>query len=150
MDLEVSICVCCDREFTPPKQQVMCEGCWWSGDYLAMQMAGLIEVLTIGTDGMPWYAEHTGGGRFWLICYLHGYPEDRDDDYGPVLVLTGEEGPLSGADTVRDVEAAGRWHLGYYLTSGDLLDGDSQSYYPHTEELPMKVREIMRERSGAR
>ena len=111
---------------------------WYSGTVLADTMAGFIETLSTVTEE-NWTPDHTGGGCFWIACYL------SDELWnGIYLAVTGSEGPLLGDDTVANVEQnEDGWIIGVY----DGTDYDQcviRCDGPYaTEELPLKARDLI-------
>lgn len=121
----------------------ICRGCWYSGAMLAENMAPVIKVLEAAT-GSRWYAEHTGGGCFWLRTWVHhpfAYPKDEDETE-PYIVITAWGDVLSGDSTPE--EARDQWLVGTYPT-GWAGQGEDGEYFEDVadERLPMLVRELI-------
>lgn len=117
-----------------------CRECYYNGQVLAHNFAGAIRTLEVAT-GTVWYAEHTGGGCFWLCTRPDG--GDRfegmfDEAIIPMICVTEADGPMSGTATIADMDRAG-WMIGMYR---DYWAGDCHGeMFCTTEELPLKVRE---------
>jgi hypothetical protein len=150
-------CVYCDDEVTSPNPDCdFCRSCYYAGRPLQTNMASVIDVLEIAT-GTEWFAQHTGGGCFWLTTTITDIPAPGPEGLPLTRILVVTEWPdvLSATATIADIEVPdengyGGWFVGAEV---DYWRGDDIHYWPdpdnepgrhyglHTEQLPMIVRE---------
>lgn len=121
-----------------------CRDCYYSGNVLANNLAGAIRTLEAAT-GTDWFAEHTGGGCFWLRTRPDG--GDPIEGYNaevqpliPSICITAAEDVLHGRHTIAELDESG-WMVGayddYWNDSGD----EPKHWICSTEELPMIAKE---------